>query len=583
MERKNTFDPVKGIITYSAGVTTGGAPVSGNFILAVVKLWAKRSTQSLNVGFSRLAQPPTTAGFKGINVLRDLIGFPVELALEMSLRTFTKPFDADVAVVVRPNGNQIRVVDARLNFTPANQPHTKGIKVNKIKPGDGTLNDILPPRFDPEGTIDVAQLTTGEPPRREFVMAVVDITSSSQPSSADRIDFSTLFPRETLVVLNRVPVPVRFRGVNLDIKPPGPVTNLRKQVGSLDLDTTPTFLWGPPVARPKAGIKRFDVRFVGADGTSTPPPQTVTLKYYDAEGTLVASSQADCLAAGNLEKVTSFEFTSVILPDGRYILEVNAVDNLDQPGDASLLGFIVDTTPPSVPVASGTFAVEGAFTNDLAPVLAWLTSVDPGDLTRTADLAYDVEVSTSDQFQDILRPATVKALSWQVKPALTLPNRYYWWRVRAVDDAARLTAVPLGIRPLAVPGRGNDSAFSTAKSFLVDQIKPTKPGIIEQEKKGDLAENITGKFTWACSADPGFVPGRPRLDNTGAGVDFYQVVIVGAGKTLRFKVTDSLANCPLWSLRAGSYPGPGAPRRRADARKVHHHRVRRRQGDEPGG
>ena len=539
VELENSFDPNQGLIRYSAMVTTGGSAVSGRFLLATVRLRALRATQSLDVGFSRLQQPNEVAGLKGIDVLNKLIGFPVDLALEMTVRSpFLKPFVADVNVVVRPNGNGVRAVDALLSYTP------QGITVNDIKPGDGTLEEVLVSRTNPNATIDIGAATTGDLPKREFVLAVLEITSSSDPSTSDRIDFTTAFPKGSVGAFDGVALPVRVTGITTKIPPPGPVTNLRKQPDSLDNDETPTFRWDPPVASPAAGIKEFDAKIIGADGTISPPNQAVALKCFDANALPVAG---DCLNPDNLKKVTSFEFTSIALADGRYILQVAVVDNLVQASDKKSLGFIVDKTPPSVPVPSGTFAVDGAFTNLPTPELAWLTSVDTGNFTATGDLDYDVEVATTEAFSNIVGGTTVQALSWPAKTSAgsnLAPNAYYWWRVKSVDQATRFTTVLLPLSSPLGSTRGNESAFSTPLSFLIDNIAPTKPGAPVQVRKGAAADNITGSFTWSRSTDPGFVPGGPRLDNTGAGVDFYRVVIAGAGKTFQFDVADNGNNCP---------------------------------------
>ena len=227
----------------------------------------------------------------------------------------------------------------------------------------------------------------------------------------------------------------------------------------------------------------------------------------------------------------TFGFASPVPPDGQYFLLARAKDRIGQTGIVSAAGMIIDTRPPSVPVPDGKFAADGAFTNLVTPDLRWLTSVDFKSLTETGDLEYDVDVAAGNDFSTIV--ATTKelqALFWVVQPTLQ-PNRYYWWRVLSVDQATRQTSLPLTLQPLAEEPRGNQSAFSTPLSFLVDTIAPDQPAGGVVTRIFDEVNNISTQFSWARSEDTGFdravAPANRSTVNTGSGVAEYIVRVVG--------------------------------------------------------
>ena len=547
----SAFDNQLGTIDFSATITGG----TGDFNLVAVTFQTVKATQSLGVGFHREFPRKTDVALavfveeEGVldpplSVLRDLFGFPLEIALQLRLTSFNS-FQAEVFIQVRPNGNRVSTVDAFLDFdtgdmTLANPVSAAGTAMELVLTGDSDNEN---------GTVNYAALTLGGPPISEFDLAVVGASFTGDlaglagmqilfhcfDGTGDLIadeDCTPPFPRNTQGAFEGASVPVRLVPLTtLTPFPPGVLENLKKTMPSND--NTPTFQWDPPLIRPVAGINSFVVSITGTGDNPGPsvvagdvndvnPPQC-----FGADGSVV-----DCFVqAGefNFDDVTYVEFTvPQVLADGRYRFSVAAVDNLSQTGDETEIPlFSIDTGTPTVPVVSGNLGVDLAFTNDPQPLLEWETSTD--GLTATSDLTYDVQVALTQSFLGPeTREITTGDLFWKVGQLAT--DTIYWWRVRAVDDAGIIPADPgesdqgpLQSEPEVLPGRGNSSEFSTPIRFVIDTVPPSDPQSLENLSTGG---DTTPTFRWIRSTDAGFIsPGD--LANTGSGVAFYDVVITG--------------------------------------------------------
>ena len=539
----NRIDKTRGEIDF-VGIITGGT--TGDFDLAVATFRTLKATQSLSVGFDEQFPRKTEAAFRGVSVIRDAIGFRGALALELKLNTFTSPFNAEVTIKVRPNGNRVSTVDAFLDFT------FEQLDVVGIDPGR-SLEKVLNRGFnddDVPGTADYSATTLNAPLIAEFVLATLDMRLD-RLSTADKIDFQTEFPRKTRVAFDGVDITagkidlqtefptntqvafdgagntadrLRLVGVTTEAVPPGDLPNLEKRTANFD--NTPTFRWDPPIKRPVAGIRTFEVDISGTVpgqiGVTGDVTQKGIFECFDALNFPIP----DCtdVIVTNLERITFVEFTpSVELEDGIYSFTVSAIDNLGQIGDATTFAprkgppqFIIDTAPPSVPEPIGALSTADTFTNLTQPPLEWKTAVD--GLTPTGDLTYDVEVAASaatDSDGNFISPvafATVKSLTWVVEPALA-PNQTYYWHVRALDDAGLAGLAPeepgsespspaAAQQAGALSGRGNASDFSAATSFTVDQIPPAPPtGLKSISTGGNITNDPTTTFEWERSKD----------------------------------------------------------------------------------
>ena len=567
--------------------TTGPALNTGDpprepLDLARITLRHKRATRGLSVGFSERFPRRSEAFFREVSVLRDLKGFPAELALELRLKTFDGPsFDADVVIQARLNGNRASAVDAFLKSSG-------DLIMRDIARAPGSqLGTVLKRAVDPAtGTAEYGATIRlvppfGVPPLGEFDLAVLDITAGriaiGDEPSTDEIFFQTEFPRRTNVALNGTPIPVeRLKGVRMEARPPGQLPNLRRLTSSFD--PTPTFQWDPPVRRPAAGIRTFELSIIGSGDIPNQNPvegdvrNICTLECFGVGGVPV-----DCfvLEVFDVDGVSWVNFTTAEeLEDGRYNISVKAIDNLGQPGEETRLPkedrpFTIDTRPPTIPITIGDLRSDPldpervAFTNDEEPLLEWEASVD--GLTAAEDISYDSEIDFTRSFGDPLKNTT-NEVSWKVLkeeyPVLT--NTLYWWRVRAVDNAGVVRAEP-GVEPTgravfgqdtaqALAGRGNASDFSPPQRFVIDTIDPSPPGDLKSVPIGGNTINDNAPtFQWVRSTDEGFPA-------TGSGVERYLVEIDDISGTLVVSgdVPDDGPDCdPITGLCTFTVPDEG--------------------------
>ena len=537
LELLKRFD--EGTIDFSAQVTSGDGTA---FDLLVITLRARRTTRGLPLGFSQ-EHPRRTDAVLGTgdgvdvagaaSVLRDPIGFPVEIALGLRLNPpFQRPFDGDVVVRVRPNGNKFTAVDTFLDFDTGDQANS-GISIDEIIPGERLEVPLVSTIDNTKGLVDFSRVTFGAPPVQEFILAVLDITAFRRTGD-DRIDFHTDFLRKTLLALNGTAIPdtsLRLVGLSTNVAPPGPLPNLKKTTP--DFITPPSFEWDPPIQRPAAGISTFVISITKGAATI----RTGDVRQF---GTLQClgdgDSQVDCFALGTFDvanvRVVRLSLNDP-LSDGDYGLAVTAIDNIGQPGEVTSLPepFTIDTQAPAIPIPTGDLGVDGAFTNDISPLLEWLTSQD-----LLSDVEYDIEVDDTANFTSPLifttgdRPGVV---GFEVPANALASNTRQFWHVRAVDDAGVEPAEQLAgegqegaPRTFRLSDRGNASDFSPPIGFIIDTVLPTVPGTPTSISSGGaITPDKTPTFQWLRSTDAGFVVGDPA--STGSGVDLYNVVITG--------------------------------------------------------
>ena len=526
-------DNANGRLNFSASVD--GEAATGN--IAVVTFRALRATQSLGVGFHEDFTRKSDAAFRGASVIRNRIGFPMEIALELSIRSFEAPsLDANVVIVVRPNGHRVSAADAFLNTTG-------DVTVLDIIPGE-TLEQT-PRRFldfnNATGTADYGSFTVGPAPIGEFELATVSAllgvagTTNQQilasldnmkvlfncyDEDGDLIAECELFLRDTLLAFNERSVaddltPLRLSPLaTLKPSPPGELENLI-QLTPANADVV-TFQWDPPIVRPSAGMATIEVSInKGITNGLVDYKEIGTIECRDAEFGRLAAGDA-CFGLRVFGNVTVFRFTLDDRPDDAdYEISVRSVDRLGQDGDTRTAAFKIDREAPTVPVPSGRLGVDPAdigFTNQVEPLLEWEPSVD-----ALSDIEYDVEVDLTRKFPNPVDVPTSELSATIENPreddeyTVLQPGVVYWWRVRAVDDAGRPPFGPLGalgelggaIGPLAepvlrLPKRGNASAFSASIRFIIDLVPPAAPEDLVRVSDGN---DPTPTFTWKRSTD----------------------------------------------------------------------------------
>jgi hypothetical protein len=141
--------------------------------------------------------------------------------------------------------------------------------------------------------------------------------------------------------------------------------------------------------------------------------------------------------------LTAVSYTpGTALPEGTIWWRVRTFDAAGKPGAFSTASsFVVDLTAPAVPVL---VPVTPNPTNNRRPSLAWSAV--------TGASSYRVQISSTSSFTAPLVDATLSTLTYQ--PTADLPEGQIYWRAASLDEA------------------GNQSAFSSAGSFVVDVTPP---------------------------------------------------------------------------------------------------------------
>ena len=559
------FDNDNGTVDISA--LTIFEPVADTFIMAAIPFRAKRASRGLALGFLEDDNTHSRADREGASVLRDIIDYPAEIDLQLRLTSFAEAdLVGQVLVSVRPNGNEISAVDV---FLDAVRNSSGDLTLNSITPFPGSPLQPIRSRVDNvTGTADYSTATVGDPPIGEYRLARLSISVPADVLAGNQtpsIVFHTDPTRKTIAYFEGIPIldeRLLLTSAEIRAEPPGPLSNMVK-FPAPKLDNTPTFDWDPPLRRPAAGIANFRLVIksgdsVVVDGDFVGPGSPGTLQCFDLDGDLLGAGAA-CLDIDTFDSIASYRFTlsddNALQETGLYDLSVTPSDHLGQAGETTDLpeSFIVDITPPTVPVSSGALSVPGAFTNDTTPVVEWETSLPVDRFNATGDLKYDVEIGRTrrvgpdgrfrEPAKDIL---SLDGLTWTV-PELG-PNTYYWWHVRSLDDAGEIQEFTSFAEAVA-DDRGNLSGFGPPVNFLLDTNPPTVPGSLRVDQDVTSGRSIDGvfhtpdttpTFLWSRSTDPNFDPAAPGIA-TGSGVDLYNIAITGRQPTT---ADDSDAVCP---------------------------------------
>ena len=148
--------------------------------------------------------------------------------------------------------------------------------------------------------------------------------------------------------------------------------------------------------------------------------------------------------------------------------------------------FVVDTVPPDVPLQGG---VSDAALVSRPRLSGTFSDVDPGDSgTLEFQVCTDADCTTVVAHGSSAPVAAGQTGSWTAVDALD--DGVYFWRVRAVDAA------------------GNPSAWSSTRSFTLDQTPPGRPQ--------DFSARITGHvltLRWRPPAGSGKVRGYALIVN----------------------------------------------------------------------
>ncbi|MEW6011867.1 MAG: hypothetical protein AB1602_00555, partial [Elusimicrobiota bacterium] len=169
----------------------------------------------------------------------------------------------------------------------------------------------------------------------------------------------------------------------------------------------------------------------------------------------------------NLSSYVIVNLTSSTLTEGGYKWRARA---LGDGGSSSWVefsspAFYVDLTPPQPPPMTDITPSDLSSINWTTPTFMF----DNGSDNLSGIRSYDLEVSTSENFSTIVASAVLNTTS----TIITLNQGYYFWRVRAKDNA------------------GNIGLWSSTKSFIIDLTLPT---ILDNQSGDDIWRRVNDGY-----------------------------------------------------------------------------------------
>ena len=198
---------------------------------------------------------------------------------------------------------------------------------------------------------------------------------------------------------------------------PGQPTLLSPTNGAIDNDNTPTFAWTP------GSNADNHLLLVDNDNDFSSPKENVLLG-----------------PAANIYQVAPENS----LPDGSYSWKVIAINKSGE-NESAVWKFTIDTVPPGVPAPLS--PLNGDNLRDNTPTFDW------SDVTDPSGVSYTLEIAADNAFTVIgLSKTSLPTSSYTLTSAEPLPNRTYYWHVRAIDGAK------------------NYGNFSTTQSFVVNTL-----------------------------------------------------------------------------------------------------------------
>ncbi|MHB9019984.1 MAG: fibronectin type III domain-containing protein, partial [Minisyncoccota bacterium] len=167
---------------------------------------------------------------------------------------------------------------------------------------------------------------------------------------------------------------------------------------------------------------------------------------------------------------------AVLLEQNTYFWQVRALDNAGNTGSGATYSLRIDSTPASAPVLS--LPLDQSATNQVSVPFQWETADDSGARGNSGISGYELYISTDPAF------LVFTSSGFTAAPSLSrsLPQNYYYWRVRAKDNAQ------------------NYSAWASPWAVRVDTTSPPTPAL--STPLTDFATNYaTVNFAWNAVND----------------------------------------------------------------------------------
>jgi predicted phage tail protein len=198
----------------------------------------------------------------------------------------------------------------------------------------------------------------------------------------------------------------------------------------------------------------------------------------DAACTTVLQSNTQSAIANN----ASANWTPTSLSDGLYYFRVRATDAAGNQSSWAAGSFTVDTVAPAKPALVSPANAARVNTPQLNATFTDSDSTDSG--TVTFQLCNDAACATVLNSSTTATVASGAGVSWAAGP---LADGTYYWRASSLDAA------------------GNQGAWSSVRSFVLDTVGPSVPTLVGLAAQVDASPSLSASFSDPDAGDTGTV------------------------------------------------------------------------------